>query len=79
MKKNEIARQFVESHKKNDPAEWQPMIKFGNEKLLIVYENLESGVYGEVSAPYDDETRRVEIGKFDSATGNPIEFEWDSE
>jgi len=79
--KIEIAKQYVDLHKKNDIDQWQPLDRFGDDKYLAIYHKLESGDYGNVkyNDPDDLTCAEVEIGKFESADGTPKNFEFEVE
>lgn len=87
-KKIAIATDFVSRHGNNVVEAWPPHLVFGNKKWLAIFANLQDGIYGDVTS--DEETDddgnivaaatyyRVEIGRFASASGCSVEFEWDA-
>jgi hypothetical protein len=72
--KIQIARDYIAEHKDNNVFDWIPCGSNDDEKLLIIFSNLESGVYGEVIEKEDG--FEIEISSHDSHSGNPIIFEW---
>ena len=71
-----IARDFILQHKNADLDNWSPYnLRPEQAKLERIFNNLEQGEYGDVTT-HPNGTREVEIGRFESATGNPILFEW---
>jgi len=77
MEPTEIAKDFVNLHKENNIENWQPLHVFiENEKLLIIWNYLMGGTYGEVRENDYDEYE-IEIPGNQSKTGNPIIFEWE--
>lgn len=83
----QISKNYISRHKNDDVDFWQPLDKFGNEKYLAIYSNLINGTYGEarcLDEEFDDDGEiishgyeyEVEIGRFDSADGNPVLFAW---
>jgi hypothetical protein len=86
-KKIEIAKEFVALHKNNNIDDWVLRCADKDQAHIIVYRRLVDGVYGEVrdNAEYDDDGEieveatefEIEIGRFDSKSGNPVIFEWE--
>ena len=72
-----IAYDFIRQHKNADVDNWAPYnLSSEAAKLERIFNNLEQGVYGEVTTHHDG-IREVEISGHESATGNPVLFEWE--
>lgn len=72
-----IAHDFIRQHKNADIDNWAPYnLSSEAAKLGRIFNNLEQGVYGEVTTHHDG-IREVEISGHESATGNPVLFEWE--
>lgn len=90
MHKIQIARDFIEMHAEADVGEWS----HGYDRLSVsdnylrIFVSLEMGDYGYVTdnAEYDDfgvitraaTTFEIGIHRFDSKSGNPEIFSWES-
>ena len=74
--KIEIARQFVARHQ-TELNRWSPKLInpsiSDDDALLIVYNNLDQGEYGQVE-DVDDQERCVEIDSSQTRSGNPEFF-----
>jgi hypothetical protein len=76
--KEEIAHDFIRQHKNADVDNWAPYnLSSEAAKLGRIFNNLEQGVYGDVTTHPDDGIREVEIGGHQSASGNPVLFGWE--
>lgn len=81
-----VAKDFISLHKNNSVSYWPPFGIDDNDKYLTIFNNLCGGQYGECrdNGEVDDEGNTVteptefeiEIGGFDSKSGNPIIFNW---
>lgn len=81
MKKQEritLAKRFVAGHKNNRVTDWVPVGTDDDGKHIIIYNNLVSGKYGDVSdsAIMDFEYLSIEISSNESKSGNAFYFEW---
>ena len=74
INKQKIAIDYIALHKDNNIELWQPYGLIGDRKLEEIYSNLVGGVYGEITE--EDGEFRVVIDRFDSLSGNPVDFFW---
>lgn len=89
IKKVQVAKDFIANHKNNNVDDWflRCSASTNNGKYLQIYDNLESGLFGECrgNAEFNDDCElvkeasefEVEISDHESKTGNPIIFEWE--
>lgn len=80
--KIKIALEFVGLHKTSDFNEWSPLPCHVNitdkQKLIIIYNNLEQGVYGDLEH-ISGQDYQVEISSDDSASHLPVPFVFETE
>jgi hypothetical protein len=71
-----VAQDYIDMHKNDSIDNWQPWNIFDlDQKLLIIGNNLLSGVYGDVRE--NDGVYEIEIRGAESCSGNPIIFEFE--
>ena len=76
-KKIEIAKNFVELHKKRNLDDWVSFEIYDDDaKYLHIYENLINGVYGNVRTE-GLEDLQIEIGYYESHTNSSILFNFE--
>lgn len=82
LEKITIAKDFISQHKINNVNEWHPLMVFGDDKLIIIYDNLENDVYGESRIIDRNEYKtemEIEISSSDSISGHSVLFTWTHE
>ena len=93
MSKIETAKRYIDLHRVSEHWKWIDAAGVNHmsesDKYLTIYNRLANGVYGTVTdnAEHDSDSEEtkaatefaIEIDSHDSATGNPVIFEWCAE
>lgn len=72
---NKIAQNFVDLHKDSNPENWQSFGFTNQQKLTSIYQNLISGMYGELKEETEGEYK-IEISSLDREDKNPFIYQF---